>query len=282
MARWESLWIDANLATFDKPNKPFGTIENAAIAVSKGRISWIGKMSELSGPPNTLADSVTNCDGKWITPGLIDCHTHLVFGSNRVHEFEMRLEGASYEDIAREGGGILSTVSATRSSSEAELYESSKRRLESLMGDGVTTVEIKSGYGLDLESELKMLRTARRLGEELQVRIKTTFLGAHALPAEYQNDRAAYIELVCEKMLPQVASEGLADAVDVFCEGIGFDIHETRKVFEKADSFNIPVKIHSEQLSNLGGTVLACEFGALSADHLEYLDEFGVDAMALG
>ena len=280
MADWESLWINANIATMGVNGSPYGLIDDAAIGVSKGKISWLGKMSNLPAPPVELADNLVDCERGWITPGLVDCHTHLVFGGNRVREFELRLEGASYEEIARQGGGILSTVTATRQASEEELYHSGRVRLERLMNEGITTVEIKSGYGLNTETEIKMLRVALRLGKELPLRVKTTFLGAHALPVEFDDNSSGYINLVCDEMMPAVAEDDLADAVDIFCEGIGFDINETRKVFEKATDLNLPIKIHAEQLSNLGGTALACEYGALSADHLEYLDEAGIDAMA--
>ena len=279
MAKWQSLWVNANLATMSGKGA-YGTLQDSAIAVEDGKIAWLGSMSDLPGSSPELANTVHDCAGQWITPGLIDCHTHLLFGGNRVKEFELRLEGASYEEISKAGGGIRSTVAATRAESEDELFESGCERLDRLMSEGVTTVEIKSGYGLDTVSELKMLRVARRLGEELPVRIKTTFLGAHALPAEYADDSAGYIDLVCTEMMPAAAREGLADAVDVFCEGIGFNIDETRQVFEAAASLNLPIKGHTEQLSNLGGTKLVCEYGALSADHLEYLDEVGVEAMA--
>ncbi len=280
MADWQSLWINANIATMGVNGRPYGLIDDAAIGVSKGKISWLGKMSDLPAPPLELANNLVDCKRGWITPGLVDCHTHLVFGGNRVREFELRLEGASYEEIARQGGGILSTVNATRQASEEELYHSGRVRLERLMNEGITTVEIKSGYGLNTETEIKMLRVALRLGKELPLRVKTTFLGAHALPVEFNDNSSGYINLVCDEMMPAVAEDNLADAVDVFCEGIGFDINETRKVFEKATDLNLPIKIHAEQLSNLGGTALACEYGALSADHLEYLDEAGINAMA--
>ena len=276
----QSLWINANIATMDADGAPYGTVADGAIGVSEGRIVWLGGMAELPGDPADISNDVIDCVGAWITPGLIDCHTHLVFGGNRISEYEKRLEGASYEEIARQGGGIRATVKATRRASEKELLNSAKNRLGKLIAEGVTTVEIKSGYGLDIETEIKMLRVARRLGEELPVRIVTSFLGAHALPAEFSNDSTGYIDLVCDQMMPAVAAENLADAVDVFCEGIAFDIDETRRVFECAKELNLKIKIHAEQLSNLGGTALACEYGALSADHLEYLDDAGVDAMA--
>ena len=280
MADWQSLWTNANVATMGVNGKPYGLIKDAAIGISNKKVSWLGPMLDLPASPSVLADNVIDCDGGWITPGLIDCHTHLVFGGNRVREFELRLEGASYEEISRQGGGIRSTVTATREASEELLYHNGLERLNRLMMEGVTTVEIKSGYGLNTETEIKMLRIALRLGKELPLRVKTTFLGAHALPVEFNDNSSGYINLVCDEMMPAVAKDDLADAVDIFCEGIGFDINETRKVFEKATDLNLPIKIHAEQLSNLGGTALACEYGALSADHLEYLDEAGIDAMA--
>ena len=218
--------------------------------------------------------------GRCITPGLIDCHTHLVYGGSRAQEFERRLEGATYEEIARAGGGIRATVAATRALSEDALYDASRPRLEALLAEGVTTVEIKSGYGLDTDSEEKSLRVARRLGRDLPVTVAATFLGAHALPPEYANRSDAFIELVVSEMLPAVAREGLADAVDAFCEGIGFMPAQTERVFQAARKLGLPVKLHAEQLSNLGGAALAARYGALSADHLEYIDEAGVQAMA--
>ena len=252
----------------------YGLIENGAIRIEGGRIAWVGPASELRS-----ADAI-DCAGKLLTPGLIDCHTHLVYGGNRSREFEMRLNGASYTEIANAGGGIVSTVGATRSASEEELFAAAVRRLDSLLAEGVTTVEIKSGYGLDLETEMKMLRVARQLRREKPVDVVTSYLGAHAFPPEYRDDRKAYVSLICEKVLPAVAAEGLADAVDGFCEGIAFSISEMEQVFEVAVRLDIPVKLHAEQLSNLGGAKLAARYNALSVDHIEYLDEAGVDAIA--
>ncbi|MBE0490454.1 MAG: imidazolonepropionase [Halomonas sp.] len=217
--------------------------------------------------------------GGVMTPGLVDCHTHLVFGGSRADEFEARLEGVSYEEIARRGGGILSTVTATREASEDELLALARPRLEALIADGVTTVEIKSGYGLTVEDELKMLRVARRLGEALPVRVVTTLLGAHALPPEFKDDSDGYIDLVCERMIPAAAAEGLADAVDVFCEKIAFSVAQCERVFEAAEAHGLPIKAHAEQLSHLGGTAMAARHGALSADHIEYLDDAGIAAL---
>ena len=274
-----SLWTNANLATMNSLGQPYGIIQNGAIGVIDGKISWLGAMTDLPGIPADLSENVIDCAGALLTPGLIDCHTHLIFGGNRIREFEERLNGITYEEIAREGGGIHATVAATRAASEEELFESATSRLQKLIDEGVTTIEIKSGYGLDVKTEMKMLRVARRLGKEHSIKVQTTFLGAHTLPAEYSGNSEGYIDLVCKKMLPAIAENGLADAVDIFCEGIAFNIDETRRVFIAATELGLPIKIHAEQLSNLGGTKLACEFGALSADHLEYLDEDGVKSM---
>jgi imidazolonepropionase len=215
-----------------------------------------------------------------VTPGLIDCHTHLVFGGDRAHEFDLRLNGASYEEIARAGGGIASSVSATRAASDEQLFEQSLPRARALLADGVTTLEIKSGYGLDLDSERRMLRVARRLGRELGMSVRTSFLGLHALPPEYADRRVDYVALVCDDMLPTLAAEGLVDAVDAFCEGIGFSREETRRLFERARQLGLPVKLHAEQLSDQDGAALVAEYGGLSADHLEHLSESGIQAMA--
>lgn len=252
----------------------YGLIEDGAILLSEGRIAWIG---ESAGAPKGEA---IDCGGCLATPGLIDCHTHLVHGGNRANEFEMRLNGVAYADIARAGGGIMATVRATRAASEAELAASAGRRLDCILAEGVTTVEIKSGYGLDVETEARMLRVARKLAAERKVDVVTTFLGAHALPAEYRDDRRAYLRLVCEEAMPAVARAGLADAVDAFCEGIAFSVAETEEVFKAARRLGLPIKLHAEQLSNLGGAKLAASYGALSVDHIEYLDEAGVAAIA--
>lgn len=229
----------------------------------------------------TLAEGAHEAGrGGVMTPGLVDCHTHLVFGGNRANEFEQRLEGASYVDIAKAGGGILSTVRATRDASEVELFDSALSRLQALIEDGVTTVEIKSGYGLNVADELKMLRVARQLGDMLPVRVVTTLLGAHALPPEYENDSDAYIDLVCHEMIPAAVDAGLADAVDVFCESIAFSVAQCVRVFRAAEQHGLPIKAHAEQLSNLGGAAMAARHGALSVDHVEFLDEAGIEAMA--
>lgn len=277
---WDHLWTNCHLATMAEGGTPYGAIRNGALAVKDGRIAWVGTAANLHGAPEVLAKDVTNAKGAWITPGLVDCHTHLVFGGNRAREFEMRLEGASYEEIAKAGGGIISTVKDTRAASEGELALSAEMRALHMMAEGVTTLEIKSGYGLTTQDELKMLRAATSLGENLPLRVKRTFLGAHALPPEYANDRVGYIDLVCNEMIPAIAKEGLADAVDAFCEGIGFSREETARVFDAAEAAGLPIKLHAEQLSDLKGAQLAAERGALSADHLEYLEQDGIDAMA--
>jgi imidazolonepropionase len=242
--------------------------------VRDGRIAWIGRARGAGG------GRVHDCGGMWLTPGLIDCHTHIVHAGNRSDEWEARLNGASYEDIARSGGGIMSTVRATRAGSEEELLRQSAPRIAALLAEGVTTLEIKSGYGLDLASEAKMLRVARRVGELLPVNVSTTFLGAHALPPEYAGRADDYIDEICERMLPALAQEGLADAVDAFCERIGFSHAQTARVFEAARRLGLPVKLHAEQLSDQGGAALVARFGGLSADHLEHLSEAGIAAMA--
>ena len=279
-ARWDRLWTGANLATMVPGGEPYGAIRGAAIAVADGRIAWVGEAADLPGDPATLSGTVHDAAGRWITPGLIDCHTHLVFGGSRAGEFEMRLNGASYEEVARAGGGIVSTMRATREADDETLYEAAVPRLGNLIDEGVTTVEVKSGYGLDTDTELKQLRVARKLGGARPVDVHTTFLGAHALPPEFSGRQGGYIDLVVEEMLPAVAESGLADAVDAFCEGIGFTPEETDRVFSAARSHGLPVKLHADQLSDLGGAALAARYDALSADHLEYTSEDGIAALA--
>ena len=257
--------------------KSYDLIENGAVVISADRIKWVGAEKEL--PDEFAGLQGKNLEGRLVTPALIDCHTHLVYGGSRATEFELRLNGASYEEIARNGGGILSTVTATRNASEDELLAQSLPRLDALLAEGVATIEIKSGYGLDIETEIKMLRVARQLGKERSVRVKTSFLGAHAIPPEFLGKADAYIDFVCDEVLPAVHYENLADAVDGFCENIAFSPNQISRVFEKAKSFGLPVKLHAEQLSNLGGSTLAAKYGALSADHLEFLDQTGVDFM---
>lgn len=273
----DRLWTGARLATLDPARPGLGVIEPAAIAARDGRIAWVGPAAEM--PALQPAETV-DVAGRWITPGLVDCHTHLVYAGSRAHEFELRLAGATYEEIARAGGGIVSTVKATRAASADELVAASLPRLDALIAEGVTSIEIKSGYGLDTETEARQLRAARRLGELRPISVSTTFLGAHALPPEANCDKGAYIARVCDEMLPAIAREGLADAVDAFMEGIAFDAAQTARVFEAAKRLGLPVKLHADQLSNLGGAALAASFGALSADHLEYTDEAGAAAMA--
>ena len=275
---WDALLTDANLATMTGGR--YGVIERGALAVADGCIAWIGPQSDLPGPPDELAREHESLDGRWLTPGLIDCHTHLVYGGHRAREFEQRLQGATYEEIARAGGGIVSTVRATRDASDTRLAQDAAVRLRRLLDDGVTTVEIKSGYGLDTATEMKMLRVARLLGSLTGVRVRTTFLGAHALPPEYAGRADDYIALVCEEMLPAVADAGLADAVDVFCERIAFSPEQTARVFDRAGRLGLPVKLHADQLSDGGGAALAARYGALSAEHLEYTSDEGVRAMA--
>lgn len=253
----------------------YGLIEDAAILLDGGKIAWIGTRASAPASKETV-----DCGGRLATPGLIDCHTHIVYGGSRAHEFEKRLSGISYAEIAQAGGGIASTVRATRNQSEAELAAAALKRLDALLAEGVTTIEIKSGYGLDRDTEMKMLRVARALGKARPVDVVTSYLGAHALPPEFKDNRAGYLDLVCNAVLPAVAKENLADAVDAFCEGIAFSVDETRHVFEAARALGLPVKLHAEQLSNLGGAIMAAGFGALSVDHIEYLDRPGVDAIA--
>jgi imidazolonepropionase len=275
---WDRLLTNCNVATMD-PAVPgaFGAIEDGAIGIQDGRIVRVGRRIDLAG---YRAARVEPLGGAWVTPGLIDCHTHLVFGGNRASEFEQRLNGAGYEEIARAGGGILSTVKATRLASRDQLVEEARPRLRALMAGGVTTVEIKSGYGLDTASEMKMLEAARALGEAEPVRVVPTLLALHALPPEHRDTRDDFVDLVVDEMIPAVAGAGLAQAVDGFCEGIGFTPEEIRRLFEAAQAHGLRVKLHAEQLSNLRGAPLAAEFDALSADHLEHVDEAGVAAMA--
>lgn len=275
--RCDRVWSKARLATFAPGQPGIGAVEDGVIASLDGRIIHAGPAADA---PAFEARETIDCEGRWITPGLIDPHTHLVFGGDRAHEFELRLAGASYEEIARAGGGIVSTMKATRAASEADLVASALPRLDALIAEGLTTIEIKSGYGLSLDDELKSLRAARALADARQVSVTTTFLGAHALPPEYADAPDDYIDHVCFQMMPAVAAEGLADAVDAFCEGIGFSPAQTRRVFQAAREHGLPVKLHAEQLSNLNGAALAAEFGALSADHLEHLDAAGIAAMA--
>lgn len=269
-----TLFTNAVIATCSGPSG-YGLVEDAALLVEDKIIGWLGSRHEAEG---RTSDEIIDCGGRLLTPGLIDCHTHLVYGGDRADEFEQRLEGVSYSEIAKRGGGIRSTVAATRNATEAELLEQSKPRLQQLLNEGVTTIEIKSGYGLDMENEVKMLRVAEHLGKKYDIRVSKTFLGAHALPPEYAGRADEYIERVCTQMLPQV--KGFADAVDVFIESIAFNLPQAQRVFETAQSLGLPIKAHVEQLSDMGGTALACEFNALSVDHIEYLSADDVPALA--
>lgn len=275
MQSFELLLTDANVATM--VDGGYATIEGAAVAISDGQIAWVGAMAEL---PDNEATTRESLQGQWLTPALIDCHTHLVFAGNRAAEFAQRLQGASYEEIARAGGGIMSTVNATRAAEPASLIEQARRRLDVLRAEGCGTVEIKSGYGLDPETEVRMLEVARALAVECGVAVRSTFLGAHSVPAEFRNRADEYIDLVCDEMLPTVAERQLADAVDAYCEPIAFSTAQVARVFEKATSLGLPVKLHADQLSDSGGAELAARFNALSADHLEYTNESGVLALA--
>jgi len=272
----QTLFTHAQLATMSGLSG-YGLVEDAAMLVDGDRIKWIRPMDRVQ----RLSDvEIVDCKGRLVTPGLIDCHTHLVYGGDRADEFELRLEGASYEEIAIKGGGILSTVNATRAASETELLEQAGPRLEQLLSEGVTTVEIKSGYGLDRDSEIKMLRVAQRLGEIYGIRVEKTFLGAHALPPEFEARADDYIQQVCEDMLPRAHAEGLVDAVDVFIESIAFSVAQAERVFDAAVKLGLPLKAHVEQLSNLGGAVMAAERSALSVDHIEYLQDSDVTHLA--
>ena len=300
LTSFDHIIINANLATFsaqygfdiysdnqsnnqsNDQNKstPYGQLESAAIGIKDGKIAWVGTYEQIK-PHLThyKSDQIKDVHGNWITPGLIDCHTHIVYGGNRSNEFEARLQGASYQDIAAQGGGIVSTVSATRTASEEELFTQSEKRLLALLREGVTSIEIKSGYGLDLDTERKMLKVARALGDKHHIHVSTTYLAAHALPPEYKDRADAYIEQVCQ-WLPILHSEGLIDAVDGFCENIAFSSEQIKRVFDVARSLDLPVKLHSEQLSNIGASALVAEYQGLSSDHLEHLAEDDIKKMA--
>lgn len=271
---FDSLWTNLRIATMEKDN-PY--IMDGAIGITKNQIEWIGSIKDL---PTQEAKDVHSCSNAWVTPGLIDCHTHLIFAGNRAKEFAMRQQGATYEEIAQQGGGIQLTVNATRKATEQELYDLAKERLERFLKEGVTTVEIKSGYGLDFESEIKILRVATQLQQDLPMRIYRTFLGAHICPKEYQNDKDGYIEFLCKELLPEIYKQKLADSVDAFCETIAFSPEQVSKLFTTAQNLGLPVRLHADQLHNLEGGTLAAQYHALSADHLEYLSEAGVEALA--
>ena len=275
---FDRIWTNARLATLSAGRPELGEIDHGVIAARDGRIVFAGAAADFS--TDAQAKERIDCGGRWITPGLVDCHTHLIFGGNRAHEFELRLQGATYEEIARAGGGIISTVAATRAATEAQLIASALPRLDALIREGVTTIEIKSGYGLDTITEVRQLTAARALANKRPVTVKTTFLGAHTLPIEANGDKDAYIDLICRDMLPAVATAKLADAVDAFMEGIAFSAEQTARVFDAAKALGLPVKLHADQLSNLGGAALAARYHALSVDHVEYTDAVGATALA--
>ena len=275
---WDALWRNVHLATMTDGSASYGDILNGALAIKNGQIAWLGAEKDL--PADAHAAETHDGQGAWLTPGLIDCHSHIVYAGNRSNEFEARLNGVAYEAIARAGGGILSTVNATRAADFDDLLAQSLPRVQRLLAEGVTTLEIKSGYGLDLDTEAKMLRVARHIGEILPVTVHTTFLGAHAVPPEYKGRADDYITYICEVMLPALQAEGLVDAVDAFCEHIGFSSEQTERVFHAAAELNLPVKLHAEQLSDQHGAALVARFNGLSADHLEYLSADGIAAMA--
>ncbi len=274
---WDTVIVGADVATMVAGGNAYGAISDGAVALAGGRIAWVGPRSDL---PAEHGGDIVDLGGGWLTPGLIDCHTHLVYGGDRAAEFELRLKGASYEEIARAGGGILSTVTATRAASEDDLLAGALARVDGFLAEGVTALEIKSGYGLDVETEARQLRVARRIAEQRPVTVRTTFLGAHALPPEFAGRADDYIDFVCSEAMPAIAAAGLADAVDVFCESIGFTPAQTEKVFQAATALGLPIKAHVEQLSDQGGAALAARYGALSCDHVEYLGQAGVAAMA--
>ena len=277
MNRADRLITDCRLATMAEGGAAYGAVEDGALLVRDGRIVWAGARADL---PAHEAATIDRLGGRWVTPGLVDCHTHLVFGGDRSGEFEQRLGGATYEEIARAGGGIVSSVAATRAASEDTLYASAVARLAGLKATGVTTVEIKSGYGLDQDSELKMLRVARRIGREAGVRVRTSYLGLHAVPPEWKTDRGRYVDLAVDQILPAAHAEGLVDAVDAYCEPIAFSTQEVARLFDRARALGLPVRLHADQLSDGGGAALAARYGALSADHVEHTNEAGVQAMA--
>ncbi len=277
-AAFDLLLVDAHVATMRPGAGPYGAIRDGAVGVRGGEIAWVGRARDV--PRDVTARQTRSCGGRWLTPGLIDCHTHLVYAGNRSGEFEQRLLGATYADIARAGGGITATVRATRAASAAELAAQSRPRLAALAAEGVTTVEIKSGYGQDTATELKQLAVARVLGEDLGVDVRTTLLAAHALPPEFAGRADEFVDYVCRDMIPAAAAAGAADAVDAYCEAIGFTIAQTQRVFAAAAAQHLRVKLHADQLSDMGGAALAAAAGALSADHLEYTNALGVAAMA--
>ena len=277
---WDTLWINANLATMAAGKPPYGAVAKGALGVKGGKIAWAGAEKDLPEKPGKLSNNVVDCLGRLVTPALIDCHTHLIFAGDRAGEFEQRLQGVSYEEIAKKGGGILATVKATRAAGDDELAVLGMERARAMMSEGVGVIEVKSGYGLDKETEIKILAAATAVGEALPVRIVRTFLGAHALPPEFKNDRKGYLDLLINGVLPVLKKENLADAVDAYLEGIAFTADEVSALFDAAKKLGFPVKLHADQLSDTGGAALAAQYGALSADHLEYANEAGVKAMA--
>jgi len=280
MLPYDTLWINAHLATMQRDRGAYGTLRNAALAASEGKIAWLGSMAELPQRPETFARSVVDVGGRWMTPGFVEPHTHLVFGGERVADFERRAAGRTYVAAANSESGIAHTVAMTRAADEASLFACAERRLRSLVAGGATTVEIKSGYGLDVTTELRMLAIARRLEKAVGITVRATYLGAHVVPPEYARRRAAYLELICDVMLPRIAAEKLADAVDVFCDAIAFSAQEATRVLEVAAALGLPLKVHADQIVETGAAALAARFGALSADHLERTTEDGVRALA--
>ncbi|MCH7854961.1 MAG: imidazolonepropionase, partial [Proteobacteria bacterium] len=277
MPEWDLLLTDVSIATMRAGDVPYGVIQDAALAIADGRIAWLGPVAEC---PDVSCKEKQSLSGRWLTPALIDCHTHLVFAGNRATEFEARLNGATYEEIAADGGGIMSTVRATRDATATALGESSQQRLLALRKEGVATIEIKSGYGLDLETEMRMLEVGKALAEENNLSVRTTFLGMHTIPPEFAGRSNDYVSFVCDEVLPAANERGLADAVDAYCESIAFSTTEVARLFERATELGIPVKLHADQLSDTGSAEFAASFSALSADHLEYTSETGVRAMA--
>lgn len=275
--QWDAIWINGSIVTCENSA---GLIEQGALAIKDGQIAWVGAMTTLPHIPEACADVIYDLQGGCLTPGFIDCHTHLVYAGNRAHEFELRLKGISYKEIAKQGGGIQSTVEKTRHATEDELFQQSYQRAFALRSSGVTTLEIKSGYGLDLETELKILRVAQRIGSALDLTICKTFLGAHTIPKEFKDRPEEYVDLICDQMLPRVVEAGLADRVDVFCESIAFNLAQTERVFKAAQQYGLAITCHSEQLSDSGSAALAAKYGARSVDHLEYVSEQGVTALA--
>lgn len=278
--KWDKLIVNANLATMSDNGHVYGQIRDAALAINSSNIAWIGKLADLPDAPENCANSLFNANGLWLTPGLIDCHTHLIFAGSRAWEFEFRLNGKSYQEIAEDGGGILSTVRATRNATDNTLLSETGSRLQHLLAEGVTSIEIKSGYGLDLENEMRILSACKRLQDRHPIDIYPTLLGAHAVPEEFSDNPDGYVDLVCEEMIPRAADQNLAEFVDAYCETLAFSQAQVRRVFDAAKAHGLDVRLHADQFSDTGGAALAAEYGALSADHLEYTTEEGVRAMA--